>query len=72
MPGQETYHFGVPAVLVWSSHILIGILLVYVAYLIIEKKQINKWLGIVLLLIGLIGALYHAHIWYVERKEGDA
>ena len=69
MPGQETYHFGVPAVLVWLSHILIGLLLIYVAYLIIEGKTVNKWIGILLLLIGVIAALYHVHIWYTERTE---
>ena len=69
MPGQQTYHFNVPAVLVWVSHILIGLLLIYVSYLIIEHKNINKWLGILLFVIGLIGALYHIHIWYVERSE---
>ena len=68
MPGQETYHFGVPAVLVWTSHIIIGALLVYIGYLIIEKKPIGKWIGILLILIGIIAAIYHAHIWYTERK----
>ena len=67
MPGQQTYHFDVPAVLVWSSHIIIGLLLIYVAYLIIEGKSVQKWIGILLLVIGVIAALYHAHIWYVER-----
>jgi hypothetical protein len=69
MPGQETYHFGVPAVAVWISHILIGVLLIYISYLIIEHKSIDKWLGILLFVIGLFGALYHIHIWYVERNE---
>jgi uncharacterized membrane protein len=69
MAQQQTYHFDVPAVLVWISHILIGLLLIYVAYLIIERKSINKWIGILLLVIGLIAAIYHAHIWYVERKS---
>jgi len=68
MAGQETYHFKVPAVWVWISHIVIGLLLMYVAYLIVENKPINKYIGILLLLIGVIAILYHAHIWYVERS----
>ena len=40
----------------------------YVAYLIVENKPINKYIGILLLLIGVIAILYHAHIWYVERS----
>lgn len=69
MAGQETYHFGVPAVLVWVSHIIIGALMIYLAYLIIEKKPIDKWVGILVLLIGVIAIIYHAHIWYVERTK---
>ena len=69
MAEQETYHFDVPAVLVWVSHIIIGVLLVYIGYLIVEKKPIGKWIGITLIIIGIIAAIYHIHIWYTERKK---
>jgi hypothetical protein len=68
---QKTYHFGVPAMLVWISHILMGILFVYLGYLIIEGKKVDKWIGILVLLIGVIGALYHLHIWLYELRQKD-
>jgi hypothetical protein len=66
---QKTYHFGVPAMLVWISHILMGILFVYLGYLIIEGKKLDKWAGILLLIIGIVGALYHLHIWFYEAGQ---
>jgi hypothetical protein len=68
MGNQKTYHFDVPAVWVWISHILIGLLLIYIAYLILEKKTINKYIAILLIVIGVIAIFYHAHIWYIERQ----
>ena len=67
---QKTYHFGVPAMLVWVSHILMGIFFLYLGYLIVEGKKLDKWLGILLLLIGVIAALYHVHIW-VYKARGE-
>lgn len=63
----ETYHFGVPAVAVWSSHIIIGLLLLYVGYLLIEGKKVNKWVAITLIVIGVLAILYHAHLWYYDK-----
>ena len=69
MAGQTSYHFGVPASLVWTIHILFGIFLLYLGYLIMEQKHINKYIGVLLIALGIVMALYHLHIWYVERKE---
>lgn len=68
---QKTYHFGVPATLVWASHIAFGLLFLYLAYLIIEKKSINKWIGVILAITGVLMMLYHAHIWMVEAGKKD-
>lgn len=65
---QKEYHFGVPATLVWSIHILFGLFLLYLGYLAIEQKPINKWIGILLAITGVIMILYHAHIWLVEAN----
>lgn len=59
-----SYHFDVPAVAVWASHIIIGIFLLYIGYLLVEGKKVNKWIGITLIVLGVIAALYHAHLWY--------
>jgi disulfide bond formation protein DsbB len=64
-----TYHFGVPCNTVWLSHILMGILFTYIGYLIIEGKKVNKWIAILLIVIGILAALYHSHLWYNENKQ---
>ena len=63
------YSFGVPGTVVWSSHILIGILLAYIGYLIVEKKHIDKYLGILLIVLGVLAAIYHLHIWYTSSSK---
>lgn len=68
---QKEYHFGVSSTLVWSLHIVFGLFLLYLAYLAIEQKTMNKWLGVVLAVVGVTMMLYHAHIWAVESKKKD-
>ena len=62
------YNFGVPCSAVWSSHILMGIFFAYIGYLTIEGKKINKWIAISLIVIGVLAALYHSHLWYSSNK----
>lgn len=64
----EVYHFGVPATLVWSSHIILGLFLLYIGYLLIQGKKINKWISISLIVIGVLAVLYHSHLWYVDKN----
>ncbi len=66
---MEEYHFGVPAVAVWSSHIIMGLFFLYIGYLLIEGKRINKWISISLIVIGVLAVLYHSHLWYISNKE---
>lgn len=58
------YHFGVPGYLIWISHIIIGLILLYVGYQISFKKTVNHNIGLLILVIGVIGALYHIHLWF--------
>ena len=44
------YHFGVSNELVWASHILIGIFLVYVGYQILNKKPLPQIISLTLIL----------------------
>ena len=64
-----TYHFNVPCSAVWASHIIMGIFFTYIGYLLIEGKKVNRWLSISLIVIGVLAALYHTHLWYSEKKE---
>jgi hypothetical protein len=64
------YHFGVPGVAVWLSHILIGALLIYSGYMIASKQKLGLTMGIIIVVIGVLALLYHAHLWYyVEGKK---
>lgn len=63
------YSFGVPGFAVWTSHILIGMYLVYVGWVLYEKKRLDKYTPIVLIVLGVLAALYHAHIWFVDLTE---
>ncbi len=63
------YHFGVPGFVVWTSHILIGLYLVYVGWVLYDKKRLDKYAPILLIVLGVLAALYHSHIWYTELVE---
>lgn len=63
------YHFSVPCIGVWISHILMGIFFSYIGYLLLEGKKVNKWLAISLIVIGILAILYHSHLWYSENKK---
>jgi hypothetical protein len=66
---EAMYHFGLPGNVVWASHIIMGIFFIYVGYLLIEGKKINKWVSISFIVIGVLAAIYHAHLWYLSVKE---
>ena len=63
---MDKYHFGVPGVAVWLSHILSGLLLVYVGYMTLNKKSIPQVISIILIVTGCLAGLYHAHIWFIN------
>jgi hypothetical protein len=66
---SSEYHYGLSGQVIWLSHILLGIFYVYLGYLIVEQKQIlNKYYGVVLIVLGVLSSLYHAHLWYNEGK----
>jgi len=68
-PKQYKYHFGVPNELVWSSHILIGIFLVYVGYELVMHHKISIPIALVVVVLGAIGGLYHMHLWYDQTSN---
>jgi hypothetical protein len=60
---QDSYHFGVSAEFIWASHILMGLFFVYIGYEIITHKKIPTYLALIIVVLGALGGLYHAHIW---------
>ena len=73
------YSFGVPAVAIWSIHILVGAYFMYLGYLLTKdnsaeeskqtlKQQMQKH-SLVLFGLGMSILFYHAHLWYVSSKK---
>ena len=65
---MSIYHFGVPKVAVWSSHILMGLYFIYLGFQLLDIRRLD---GVVLLVIGALASLYHSHIWYYHVTEHD-
>lgn len=65
------YHFGIPCYFIYFTHILMGFFFTYIGYLIIEKKNVDKWIAISLIVIGVLAVLYHSHLWYDQKQKNS-
>ena len=63
------YHFGVPSIVVWIQHIISGVLLLYIGYEGLTTGKISKNMSLILVVVGVLAALYHAHLWYYNSKD---
>lgn len=66
---MENYHFGVPGIAVWIQHILSGLLLLYIGYEGVTTGKISRNMSLILIVLGVLAALYHAHLWFYESHE---
>lgn len=62
------YSNGVPGWMIWSWHILMGALFVYLGYNIARGKQVHPYFGYFLLAEGVVMILYHSSLWWKNRK----
>jgi len=69
---QDMYHFGMPGNVIWSMHIIFGLLFIYLGYLIQEGKPVNKFIGTALIVMGAMMMLYHSHLWYYESNKVES
>jgi hypothetical protein len=65
----DEYHFGVPSRVIWTSHILMGLFFIYIGYAILTRMRIPTALALVVVVLGALGGLYHAHIWYAASRK---
>jgi hypothetical protein len=63
------YSFGVANELIWSSHLLMGFFFIYVGYELIMKRRIPEYVALIVVVLGAVGALYHAHLWYEQLSS---
>lgn len=64
---MKTYHFGVPKIAIWSSHIFIGIYFLWLGYNMLETEF--KPHGVILIILGALMAAYHTHLWILHSKQ---
>lgn len=62
------YSFGLPGIFVWVFHILAGIFLIYLGNELLNNRQIDSRLAIVLIVVGSLAAAYHSHLLYLDQK----
>lgn len=66
------YHFGVSGIVIWLSHILMGIFFAYIGYLTLNKKQLPQIISLILIILGVLAFLYHLHLWvYKSHSHGS-
>ncbi len=63
------YFGGIPGVAIWLTHILIGSLLIYTGYQIVNDNPIHKIIGIVIASLGSLVVLYHGYLWFKFSKK---
>lgn len=68
-PANNTYSFGVANELIWSSHLLMGLFFIYVGYELIMKRKLSIPVALIIVVLGAVGALYHAHLWYESLRK---
>ena len=65
---MSEYHFGVPGIAIWLSHILFGLYFIYLGYKLNSMEE-YKIHGLVLFSVGILMLAYHAHLWFFEEHE---
>ena len=65
---MESYHFGVPKILIWLVHISVGVYFLWLGYTMTKFSQF-KIHGLVILVLGALMATYHAHLWFYNLKK---
>jgi hypothetical protein len=63
------YQFGVSGTVIWLTHILMGSFFAYVGYLTLNNIKIPQILSLVLINLGVLAVLYHAHIWFFKSHR---
>ncbi len=63
------YHFSLPGSVIWTMHIIIGIFLMYIGYMLLNNKKIHQLYTLALIILGSLGTFYHLHIWWVHQSS---
>ena len=59
------YHFGIPGVAIWLFHIIVGLVVAFIGYQILNNKPVPQFIAIIFIVLGSLAVVYHSHIWYL-------
>ena len=62
------YSYGIPGPVIWTFHVLIGLLLLYVGHKALNNQPINQMISVILMILGTLVILYHGHLAYLNYK----
>lgn len=63
-----SYSYGMPGVIIWTMHIIIGLLILYVGYASLNHYGISQILALILIILGAMAMLYHGHLMYIGLR----
>lgn len=63
------YHFGVPNAVIYMSHIVTGLYLMYVGWTLNQKKELDRYSPYLLMVLGTVSMLYHTIIRATTRRD---
>ena len=64
---MKTYSFGIPAILIWSVHLVVAIYIIYLGNML--KNKYNNKNGTVLLTVGALVLLYHGFLLLMNSSS---
>ena len=67
------YHFNLPGIVVWLTHLILGVYFLFIGYTLLNKKSIGQINSLILIVLGILMFLYHGHIWLTSgsHKKDD-
>ena len=62
-----SYHFGVPGYVIWTTHILVGLLFLYTGYTTYHKHKLPEYISVLYLILGVVVILYHGYLFTMKH-----
>ena len=62
------YHFGVPGIAIWLSHIVFGLYFIYIGYKMLNYPKLKIY-GLSILVVGALMSTYHVHLWFFHKTN---
>lgn len=60
------YHFGISGLVIWITHILLGLYFIFLGYNLIDKVRKH---GLILISLGVLMTAYHSHLLLLKSHD---